>query len=111
MDYILSFFEQITPAKDEKPVIIELIDAKTKELKETLEVDATLIATGRAPFTKGLGLENISVETQRGFVPFDERMRVLNAKGNTVPHVYCIGDANGKLMLAHAVSAQGISGQ
>lgn len=33
-----SIFQQITPAKDGKPVIIELIDAKTKELKETLEV-------------------------------------------------------------------------
>lgn len=25
-----------------------------------LQVDAALIATGRAPFTKGLGLENVS---------------------------------------------------
>jgi pyruvate/2-oxoglutarate dehydrogenase complex dihydrolipoamide dehydrogenase (E3) component len=24
--------------------------------------------------------------------------------------LYCIGDANGKMMLAHAASAQGISG-
>ncbi|KAD4385122.1 hypothetical protein E3N88_25290 [Mikania micrantha] len=103
------FATKITPAKDGKPVIIELIDAKTKEPKETLEVDAALIATGRAPFTKGLGLENINVETQRGFVPVDERMRVIDAKGDMVPHLYCIGDANGKLMLAHAASAQGIS--
>jgi pyruvate/2-oxoglutarate dehydrogenase complex dihydrolipoamide dehydrogenase (E3) component len=28
-----------------------------------------------------------------------------------VPNLYCIGDANGKLMLAHAASAQGISGR
>ena len=28
-----------------------------------------------------------------------------------VPHLYCIGDANGKMMLAHAASAQGISGK
>ncbi|CAH1454458.1 unnamed protein product [Lactuca virosa] len=103
------FATKITPAKNGKPVMIELIDAKTKEPKETLEVDAALIATGRAPFTKGLGLENINVETQRGFVPVDERMRVIDAKGNLVPHLYCIGDANGKLMLAHAASAQGIS--
>ncbi|GJN31954.1 hypothetical protein PR202_gb20417 [Eleusine coracana subsp. coracana] len=95
------FASKITPAKDGKPVLIELIDAKTKEHKETLEVDAALIATGRAPFTKGLGLENINVVTQRGFVPVDERMQVSN--------LYCIGDANGKLMLAHAASAQGIS--
>ncbi|KAK4476729.1 hypothetical protein RD792_015889 [Penstemon davidsonii] len=104
------FATKITPAKDGKPVQIELIDAKTKEPKDTLEVDAALIATGRAPFTQGLGLENINVETQRGFVPVDERMRVIDAKGKLVPHVYCIGDANGKMMLAHASSAQGISG-
>ncbi|KAL2464184.1 Dihydrolipoyl dehydrogenase 1 [Forsythia ovata] len=103
------FATKITPAKDGKPVIIELTDAKTKEPKDTLEVDAALIATGRAPFTKGLGLENINVETQRGFVPVDERMRVIDANGNLVPHLYCIGDANGKMMLAHAASAQGIS--
>ncbi|XP_059317851.1 dihydrolipoyl dehydrogenase 2, chloroplastic-like [Lycium ferocissimum] len=103
------FATKITPAKDGKPVVIELTDAKTKELKETLEVDAALIATGRAPFTEGLGLENINVLTERGFIPIDERMRVLDADGKLVPHLYCIGDANGKMMLAHAASAQGIS--
>ncbi|PQP93007.1 dihydrolipoyl dehydrogenase 1 chloroplastic [Prunus yedoensis var. nudiflora] len=103
------FASKITPAKDGKPVTIELIDAKTKEPKDTLEVDAALIATGRAPFTQGLGLENIDVVTQRGFIPVDERMRVIDANGNLVPHLFCIGDANGKMMLAHAASAQGIS--
>ncbi|CAL5415379.1 unnamed protein product [Camellia sinensis] len=110
LDYHTGVFaSKITPAKDGKPVTIELIDAKTKEPKDTLEVDAALIATGRAPFTKGLGLENINVVTQRGFVPVDERMQVIDANGNLVPHLYCIGDANGKMMLAHAASAQGIS--
>ncbi|KAL2960276.1 hypothetical protein AAZX31_17G031200 [Glycine max] len=103
------FATKITPARDGKPVLIELIDAKTKEPKDTLEVDAALIATGRAPFTQGLGLENIDVVTQRGFVPVDEHMRVIDANGKLVPHLYCIGDANGKMMLAHAASAQGIS--
>eukprot|EP00250_Pteridium_aquilinum_P009964 c19057_g1_i1 orf=356-2074(+) len=101
--------KKITPAKDGKPVQIELVDTKTKEPKDTLEVDAALIATGRAPFTKGLGLENVNVVTQRGFVPVDERMRVIDANGDLVPSLFCIGDANGKMMLAHAASAQGIS--
>lgn len=101
--------KKITPARDGKPVQIELVDTKTKEPKDTLEVDAALIATGRAPFTKGLGLENVNVVTQRGFVPVDERMRVIDANGELVPSLYCIGDANGKMMLAHAASAQGIS--
>lgn len=101
--------KKITPARDGKPVQIELVDTKTKEPKETLEVDAALIATGRAPFTKGLGLENVNVVTQRGFIPVDERMQVIDANGELVPSLYCIGDANGKMMLAHAASAQGIS--
>ncbi|XP_020578557.1 dihydrolipoyl dehydrogenase 2, chloroplastic-like [Phalaenopsis equestris] len=103
------FATKITPAKNGKPVQIVLIDAKTKEPKDILEVDAALIATGRAPFTNGLGLENINVTTQRGFVPVDQHMQVIDANGNPVPHLYCIGDANGKMMLAHAASAQGIS--
>jgi pyruvate/2-oxoglutarate dehydrogenase complex dihydrolipoamide dehydrogenase (E3) component len=35
-----------------------------------------------------------------------EKMEVLGKDGKVVPNVYCIGDANGKYMLAHAASAQ-----
>uniref|UniRef100_M4D8C8 FAD/NAD(P)-binding domain-containing protein n=1 Tax=Brassica campestris TaxID=3711 RepID=M4D8C8_BRACM len=80
-------------------VILSTFDAKTKEPKDTLEVDAALIATGRAPFTNGLGLENINVATQIGFIPVDERMRVIDENGKLVPHLYCVGDANGLMRL------------
>lgn len=87
-----------------------MIDAKTKEHVETLEVDACMVATGRAPNTGDMGLEAAGIETNRGFVAVDEHMRVLTKEnGKMVPNVYCIGDANGKLMLAHTASAQGIS--
>ena len=33
-------------------------------------------------------------------------LQVLDGEGGVVDGVYCIGDANGKLMLAHAASAQ-----
>jgi hypothetical protein len=36
----------------------------------------------------------------------NEKMEVLDKAGKVVPNVYCIGDANGKYMLAHAASAQ-----
>ena len=70
-----------------------------------------MVATGRVPNTAKMGLEDAGIETQRGFVAVDEKMRVLTKHdgGEVVPHVYCIGDANGKMMLAHAASAQGIS--
>ncbi|KAH0870702.1 hypothetical protein HID58_077724, partial [Brassica napus] len=103
---------QITPAKDGRPVMIELIDAKTKEPKDTLEN----LLSGRGSYRyrkssihqNGLGLDS-GKPTQRGFIPVDERMRVIDGNGKLVPHLYRIGDANGKLMLAHAASAQGIS--
>lgn len=93
-----------------KPVLIELTDFKTKKVVDTLEVDACMVATGRAPFTQGLNLASVGAETdRRGFVPVSDKMEVLDKAGKPVPGVFCIGDANGKYMLAHAASAQGIS--
>jgi dihydrolipoamide dehydrogenase len=89
------------------PVTIELIDAKTKELVEVLEVDACLVAAGRIPFAKELGLESVNVELNRGFIPVNDKMQVLS-EGKPVPHLWAIGDATGKMMLAHAASAQGV---
>jgi dihydrolipoamide dehydrogenase len=89
------------------PVVIELADAKTKEIVEVIEVDACLVATGRIPDTKNLGLETVGIETQRGFIPVNDKMEVL-VNGKPVPNLYAIGDATGKMMLAHAASAQGV---
>lgn len=97
---------KVTPGS---PVVIELADAKTKEIVDVLEVDACLVATGRIPATKNLGLEQVGVETdRRGFIPVDDYLAVLK-DGVPVPHLYAIGDATGKMMLAHAASAQGIA--
>ncbi|MGB3519440.1 MAG: dihydrolipoyl dehydrogenase, partial [Elainellaceae cyanobacterium] len=91
------------------PVVIELADAKTKEVVEVLEVDACLVATGRIPATKNLGLETVGVETdRRGFITVNDHMAVL-LDGQPVPHLWAIGDATGKMMLAHAASAQGVA--
>jgi dihydrolipoamide dehydrogenase len=75
---------------------------------DTLEVDACLIATGRVPLTKELGLETIGVELQRGYIPVTDHLNVVK-DGNPVEHLWAIGDATGKLMLAHTASAQGVA--
>jgi len=90
------------------PVIIELADFKTKEVVEILEVDACLVATGRVPVSKNLGLEILGVETMRGYIPVNDKMQVLVA-GEPVQNLWAIGDVNGKMMLAHTASAQGIA--
>jgi dihydrolipoamide dehydrogenase len=97
---------KVTPGA---PVVIELADSKTKQVVEVLEVDACLVATGRIPATQNLGLESIGVETDpRGFIPVNDYMAVLK-QGEPVPHLWAIGDATGKMMLAHTASAQGIA--
>lgn len=113
IDYRLGVFaSEVTPGiPGKKPVTIKMIDAETKEHVETIEVDAAMVATGRVPNTDNMGLEDMGVETSRGFVAVTDKMEVLNKSegGEIIPHLYCIGDANGKMMLAHAASAQGIS--
>ena len=88
------------------PVRIELINANSKELVEVLEVDAVLVATGRVPTSKDLNLAAVGVETNRGFIPVDDQMRVL-ANAEPVPHLWAVGDVTGKMMLAHTAAAQG----
>lgn len=58
-------------------------------------------------------MQAAGIETDRGFIVVNEQMQVMTHKdinhAKVLPHVYCIGDANGKMMLAHAASTQGIS--
>lgn len=97
---------KVTPGS---PVVIELADAKTKEVVEVLEVDACLVATGRIPATKNLGLEALGVDLgNRGFIPVNDHLNVMNGD-KAMPHLWAIGDATGKMMLAHTASAQGIA--
>ncbi len=88
------------------PVTIDLVDMQTREPVETLEVDAVLVATGRVPCSKELNLASMGVETNRGFIPVDDHMRVL-VNGEPVPHLWAVGDVTGKMMLAHTAAAQG----
>ena len=51
--------------------------AANLEQVDELEVDAVLVATGRAPYTNGLNLGAINAETdRRGFVPVNDKMQV-----------------------------------
>lgn len=63
--------------------------------------ERALVAVGRTPNTSNLGLQDVGVFTDRkGAISVDESMRT-NVKG-----VYAAGDVTGRLMLAHAASAQ-----
>ena len=88
------------------PVGIELSDVKSREMIEELQVDAVLVATGRVPSSKNLNLQSLGIETNRGFIPIDDEMRVL-VNEVPIPNLWAVGDVTGKLMLAHTAAAQG----
>jgi len=67
-----------------------------------VQADRVLVATGRRPDTAEVGLETVGLTTDRGFIRVDDTM-ATSAAG-----VYCIGDANGRCLLAHAASAHGV---
>lgn len=59
-----------------------------------LEVDQVLLAIGRAPNTKGLGLESAGVEVnERGAVMVDEHSR------SNVPSIWAVGDVTDRINL------------
>lgn len=71
---------------------------------ESLQFDRVLVAVGRRPNTDELGLNSAGIATsKRGFVPVNDHLET------NVPGHYCIGDANGRCLLAHAASAHGVA--
>ena len=73
----------------------------TPEGEQGVEGQMVLMATGRAPYTEGLGLSEIGVKMENKAVVVNERL-VTN-----IPDVYAIGDVIGKSMLAHVASYEG----
>jgi dihydrolipoamide dehydrogenase len=74
---------------------------ETKKDTEELKAELLLVAVGRAPVTDGIGLDDVGVETDRGFVVVDEYGRT------SVDGVYAVGDCIETLGLAHASFAEG----
>lgn len=63
-----------------------------------------MVATGRRPYTAGLGLENLGIQTDRlGRIDVDSHFRTV------VPSVYAIGDCIDGPMLAHKAEEEGVA--
>lgn len=71
---------------------------------EQVEADVVLLATGRKPYTEGLGLEGAGVKvTDRGMIETDANWRT------TVDGIYAIGDVIKGPMLAHKAEDEGVA--
>jgi dihydrolipoamide dehydrogenase len=70
----------------------------------SLDADVVLVATGRRPYTEGLGLDALGIAVSpRGQIEVDARWQT------SVPGIYAIGDAIAGPMLAHKAEDEGMA--
>ena len=81
---------------------VELIARSSGDKTETFRAEKVLMAVGRRPLSDGIGLEGLSVATEKGFIRTDGHMRT------NVPGIYAIGDVVPTQALAHVASEEGI---
>ncbi len=65
--------------------------------------DKALICVGRSPNSKGLGIENLGIECNKGWIKVDESFRT------NIKDIYAAGDIKGGMLLAHVASKEGTS--
>jgi len=84
-------------------VVLTTEPSKGGDAKEA-KYDMVLVATGRRPYTDGLGLEDLGIQTDKlGRIDVDEHFRTA------VPNIYAIGDCIDGPMLAHKAEEEGIA--
>jgi dihydrolipoamide dehydrogenase len=94
---------KVTGAKTSKAGVALTIEPAAGGTAESLDCDVVLVSIGRRPFTDGLGLDDIGVETDnRGFIQVDETFQT------NVAGVYAIGDVIPGPMLAHKAEDEGV---
>jgi dihydrolipoamide dehydrogenase len=83
----------------------EVVVKAESQKGETIELkgDYCLVSIGRRPYTEGLGLENIGLETNdKGQIEVDDHLQTK------VSNVYAIGDVIKGAMLAHKAEEEGV---
>ena len=93
---------QVQGAADDGGLVqIEFTDSDGNP--QQLSAEKLLVAVGRSPNTEKIGLENTTVQTDRGFIQVDEWMQTAE------PGVRAIGDiVAGTPQLAHVASMEGL---
>lgn len=76
----------------------------TNGKKESHTCDILLVSTGRRPFTSGLNLDKVNIQTDKlGRIPVDAHLRTEKK------HIYAIGDVIEGPMLAHKGEEEGVA--
>ncbi|MFH1862389.1 MAG: FAD-dependent oxidoreductase, partial [bacterium] len=79
------------------------VKGNTVKGEQSWDADLCLVAVGVQANSDGMGLEEIGVQTEKGFVKINEQYCT------NIPSIFAIGDLIGTPMLAHAASHEGIT--
>ena len=74
----------------------------SENIVKELSAEKVLAAVGRSSNGLGLPLDKLGIKHSKGIIHTDTCLRT------NIPNIYAIGDVNGKYMLAHVASAEGI---
>ncbi|MCB2119714.1 dihydrolipoyl dehydrogenase [Albidovulum sp.] len=102
LDFIMGAAVQKAEAGKGKATVTYKL--RKDDSEAVLEADCVLVATGRKPFTDGLGLAALGVEMEpRGQIRTDPHWQT------SVPGIHAIGDAIAGPMLAHKAEDEGMA--
>ncbi|MEZ5778785.1 MAG: dihydrolipoyl dehydrogenase [Paracoccaceae bacterium] len=101
LEFILGAAVQRAEVKRGKATVTYKLKKDDSEV--TLDADCVLVATGRRPYTEGLGLKELGVEMEKGGQVKTDHF-ATNIKG-----MYAIGDAITGPMLAHKAEDEGMA--
>jgi dihydrolipoamide dehydrogenase len=99
MDFYLG--HKVTAIENKgKEVALTAEDKSGKKLE--IKGDYCLVSIGRRPYTDGLGLDKVGIETVKGQIPVDDHLKTK------VDNIYAIGDVVRGAMLAHKAEEEGV---
>lgn len=96
---IMTSTKALSMSVENGQVSVNLQDDKGRH--ETIAFDQVLVAVGRTPNTSGLGLEEMGIKTEKGFIQTGDYYET------TVSGIYAIGDVINTPLLAHVASKEG----
>jgi dihydrolipoamide dehydrogenase len=94
----------VTEIKVNKNIATVRYEGRDRSELKTISADLVLIATGRKPYTSGLGLENVNLVTNKvGQIVVNEKLQTKHS------NIYAIGDVTLGPMLAHKAEDEGVA--
>ncbi|MCD9015903.1 dihydrolipoyl dehydrogenase [Parachryseolinea silvisoli] len=93
---------KVTAVENKGEEVVVKAEPKNGGNAVELKGDYCLVSIGRRPYTDGLGLDKIGIQTEKGQIPVDNHLRT------SIDNIYAIGDVVRGAMLAHKAEEEGV---